>query len=113
MEKGTTNGTQTDFDGNFTLTVSDNATLVISYIGYSTTEVAVDGQSTINVTRPKITNFPYIEDFNADDGYWLDTMETATSQFIHGPVPYLAGPQSNGNSWYADVSSTNCQIWLV
>lgn len=50
VEKGTTNGTQTDFDGNFTITVSDNATLVISYIGYSTTEVAVNGQSTINIT---------------------------------------------------------------
>lgn len=36
MEKGTSNGTITDFDGNFTLNVSPNATLVISYIGYKT-----------------------------------------------------------------------------
>lgn len=34
MEKGTTNGTITDFDGNFTLNVSDNAVLEVSYIGY-------------------------------------------------------------------------------
>ncbi|MDR1745983.1 MAG: carboxypeptidase-like regulatory domain-containing protein, partial [Tannerella sp.] len=33
-EKGTTNGNITDADGKFTLTVSDNATIVISYIGY-------------------------------------------------------------------------------
>lgn len=33
LEKGTTNGTITDMDGNFTLTVSDNATLLVSYIG--------------------------------------------------------------------------------
>ncbi|NNE77313.1 MAG: TonB-dependent receptor, partial [Pricia sp.] len=49
--KGTTTGTQTDFDGNFTLDgVPSDATLVISYIGYSTRELAVDGQTTIDVT---------------------------------------------------------------
>lgn len=41
MEKGTSNGTITDFDGNFTLNVSPNATLVISYIGYKTQEIPV------------------------------------------------------------------------
>lgn len=50
VEKGTTNGTQTDFDGNFILEVGENATLVFSYIGYSTSEVAVNGQTSINVT---------------------------------------------------------------
>ena len=39
QEKGTTNGTVTDMDGNFTLTVDPQATLVISYIGYKTQEV--------------------------------------------------------------------------
>ncbi len=34
VEKGTTNGTQTDFDGNYTIEVDSGATLVISYIGY-------------------------------------------------------------------------------
>jgi len=48
--KGTTTGTQTDFDGNFTLEVSSSdAVLVISYIGYSTQEVAVNGRSTVDV----------------------------------------------------------------
>ena len=51
LVKGTTNGTQTDFDGNYTLSnVDSNATLVFSYIGFKTTEVAVAGQSTINIT---------------------------------------------------------------
>lgn len=50
VEKGTTNGTQTDFDGNFTLNVESGATLVFSYIGFQRKEVAVNGQSTINVT---------------------------------------------------------------
>lgn len=48
--KGTSNGASTDFDGNYTLNdVPNNATLVFSYVGYGTQEVAVNGQSTINV----------------------------------------------------------------
>ncbi len=50
VEKGTTNGTQTDFDGNFTIEAASDAVLVISYIGFATQEVSVDGQSSINVT---------------------------------------------------------------
>ena len=50
LEKGTSNGAQSDFDGNFTLNVSsDDAVLVISYIGYATKEVAVAGQSNITI----------------------------------------------------------------
>ncbi|MGB6153292.1 MAG: TonB-dependent receptor [Pricia sp.] len=50
LEKGTTNGTQTDFDGNFSITIKDaSATLIISYIGFASKEVSVDGQSTISV----------------------------------------------------------------
>lgn len=49
--KGTTTGTQTDFDGNYTIdNVASDGTLVVSYIGFSTQEIPVSGQSTINVT---------------------------------------------------------------
>lgn len=44
LEKGTINGTITDMDGNFTLTVSDNATLLVSYIGYNQQEISVHGK---------------------------------------------------------------------
>ena len=41
VEKGTTNGTQSDFDGNYTLDLSSsNSTLVISYIGYEAQEIS-------------------------------------------------------------------------
>lgn len=50
MEKGTTNGTVTDIDGNFTLEVGPNAVLVVSYIGYNTQEVPVKGQGTLNIS---------------------------------------------------------------
>ena len=50
VEKGTTNGTVTDMDGKYTLEVGKNATLVISFIGYSPKEVKVGTQSTLNVS---------------------------------------------------------------
>lgn len=50
MEKGTSNGTVTDIDGNFSLTVnSSESVLVISSIGYKTVEVTVGNQTTINL----------------------------------------------------------------
>src|SRR5680860_54575 len=50
LEKGTTNGVQTDFDGNFSIELFDeNATLMVSYIGFGEKEVAVNGKTTINV----------------------------------------------------------------
>lgn len=50
VEKGTTNGTQSDFDGNFTLDLTDeNVTLEFYYIGFATQDVAVNGQTQIDV----------------------------------------------------------------
>ena len=70
-------------------------------------------KSTINVTRPKITDFPYTEDFEANDGFWIDTMETATTQFHWGPLPYLNGPEGNGNSWYIEITGNNQpEVWI-
>ena len=50
VEKGTVNGTITDLDGNFLLTVSNrNANILISYIGYTTQDLQLDGQTFITV----------------------------------------------------------------
>ncbi len=50
IETGTTNGTQTDFDGNYSIKVSDsNSQLTISYIGYSSKTIAVNGQQNIQI----------------------------------------------------------------
>ena len=43
--KGTSNGVATDFDGNFTLQASQGQTLVVSYIGYLTKEIKIDGRA--------------------------------------------------------------------
>lgn len=51
LVKGTTNGTVTDFDGNYTLTnVPKDATIVFSMIGYKTQEIKINGRTSINVT---------------------------------------------------------------
>lgn len=50
LQKGTTNGTITDFDGNFTLNVPRNATLVVSFVGYQTQEVPVAGKTSLAIT---------------------------------------------------------------
>lgn len=49
MEKGTTNGTITGIDGDFSLNMSPNGTLVVSFVGYKTQEVQVKGQKQLQV----------------------------------------------------------------
>lgn len=89
LVKGTTNGTQTDFDGNYTLNdVDAAATLVFSYIGFATQETAVNGRSTINVTLQ--------EDAQALDevviiGYGQTTVKDAT-----GSVAAVTAEDFNG-----------------
>ncbi|MEB8330328.1 TonB-dependent receptor [Flavobacteriaceae bacterium KMM 6897] len=56
LVKGTTNGTQTDFDGNFSINADSNATLVFSYIGFMKQEVAIDGRTTISVSMAEDSN---------------------------------------------------------
>ena len=50
LAEGTSQGTATNIDGEYTLNVAPNATLVFSYVGYDVQKVPVDGRSTINVT---------------------------------------------------------------
>ena len=50
VEKGSSNGVITDFDGNFSLNVKPGATIVVSYVGYETQEIKVGNQSNFNVT---------------------------------------------------------------
>ncbi|MDR1202584.1 MAG: TonB-dependent receptor [Tannerellaceae bacterium] len=49
VEKGTTNGTVTDMDGKYSLDITANATLVISYIGYITKEILTDSRTNYNI----------------------------------------------------------------
>jgi TonB-linked SusC/RagA family outer membrane protein len=49
LEKGTINGTITDLDGQFTLSVSSDAILVVSYIGYKSQEISVGGNKSFRI----------------------------------------------------------------
>lgn len=50
LEKGTLNGAVTDIDGNYTISVQENATLVFTYIGFGTQEIAVGSLTTVDLT---------------------------------------------------------------
>lgn len=49
VEKGTTNGTVTDVDGRFSLTVKESSSLLVSYIGYTEKQVPVGNQTNMNI----------------------------------------------------------------
>ncbi len=57
VEKGTTNGTISDLDGKYSLNVSENATLIISYVGYVGMETSLNGRSVIDFSmEPDVTS---------------------------------------------------------
>ena len=73
--KGTTNAIQTDLDGNFAFEkVVENSILVVSYIGYTTKEVAVEGENKIDI---KLDSEAYLEELVVSSGsvssknYWI------------------------------------------
>src|SRR5688572_18772402 len=49
LEKGTTNGTVTDGDGKYSISLGENATLVFSFVGYSSQEVSVAARTSVDV----------------------------------------------------------------
>ena len=55
LVKGTTNGTVTDLDGGFTLHVPINSTLVVTFVGYQTKEIPVDGKRQFNIVLEEDT----------------------------------------------------------
>ncbi|MBT9190426.1 SusC/RagA family TonB-linked outer membrane protein [Zobellia russellii] len=50
VEKGTTNGVTADFDGNFSLEVATDAIIMVSYIGFASKEVPVNGETIVNIS---------------------------------------------------------------
>lgn len=55
VQKGTGNGIVTDMNGNFTLSIPSNSTIIISFIGYKTQEIPVAGKKQIDVTLKEDT----------------------------------------------------------
>lgn len=78
MVVGTTNGTSTDFNGSFSLTVNQGDKLEISYIGYVTKIVTVDAKSTYNIVLE--------EDSNILDEVLVVAFGTASKESITGSI---------------------------
>ena len=72
--------------------------------------------TSINVNQLKVDVFPYTEDFNTNDGYWIGTGGDANNYFTWGTLPagYLAGSSGQGDSWYMvrDGTGTYTDIQL-
>ncbi len=61
LEKGTPNGTQTNGNGNFTLSVADNAVLTVSSVGYQDATVEVNGQTELHVSlKPSVNTLEQV-----------------------------------------------------
>ena len=93
LEKGTKNGTSTNSNGTFVLTVGNDATLVISNVGYETQEVKVSGRSVIDV---KLTISVKLQDAVVVIGYG-----TANRRDLTGSITKIAGKE------IADKPNTN------
>ena len=115
VEKGTTNGIITDFDGKFKLNAKPNSTLIISFIGYQTLEVAINNQKDLRITLKEDTE---LLDEVVVVGYGVQkkklltgatiniTGETIQKQntthaigALYSSVPGVNITQSNGQPW--------------
>ncbi|MCD8030692.1 MAG: TonB-dependent receptor [Bacteroides sp.] len=86
VQKGnTSNGTITDFDGNFSLSVPSDATLTLSYIGMVTQDVPVQGRSSVNVTLR--------DDAQALDEVVVIGYGTARKKDLTGSVTTVSGAE--------------------
>ena len=94
LEKGTpSNGTITDMDGNFKLTVSNgNATLQISFVGYQTQEISLNGKSSIAVTLKEDSEM--LEEVVVV-GYGAQKKESVIGA-IAGKIPGVITSQTSG-----------------
>jgi TonB-linked SusC/RagA family outer membrane protein len=77
-------GTSTDAEGNFSLTVPDNATLVVSSVGFETQEVAVNARTTINITLQESTG-------RSMDEVVVIGYGTASKRDLTGSIVKIAG----------------------
>lgn len=114
VEVGTTNGTVSDVDGNFTLSVSENASIQVSFIGFSSQTLSVKGKTNFKivlkedsellqevvvtgyggkVSRSKLTNsISTVNPQMLDKGIY-----TNPSQALSGSVPGLKVSLTSGN----------------
>lgn len=120
LEKGTTNGTITDFDGRFSLNLSSKyAVLVVSYIGYKTQEITTNGRTEIKLTlledsetldevvvvgygtQKKVNLTGSVSSVSAKDIQDVPTSNTAS--LLQGRMPGLMISQNGGQAGKEDM----------
>src|SRR5690606_9064726 len=111
IEVGTTNGTTTDFDGNYTITAASNASLEFRYLGFVAQTVAVNGRSTINVQLAEDTQ--QLEEVVVI-GYGTQRRESVTGSVVSIKGENLNQVQSSnfqqarqGSAAVVNISSTS------
>lgn len=123
IEKGTANGTVSDHNGNFTLTVSSDATIVITYISYLSQELRVTGRDNFNITMQEdqtqleevvVTAFATQKKINVTGAISTVTGRDITvapvaniTNALIGNTPGLSGLQTTGE---AGRNQTNIRI---
>src|SRR5690606_13191198 len=95
LVKGTSNGTSSDFDGNYSINANQGATLVFSFVGYTSKEVAVGASNTINVTLE--------EDVQALEEVLIVGYGTATKQSYAGTASTISTENLEAKS-FSNVS---------
>lgn len=93
--QGTSKGAQTDFDGNYNISVAEGQTLVYSFVGFTTTNRTVGAASTINVTMAI--------DAAALDEVIVVGYGTATKQSFTGTATVVSGEKLNRKN-VSDIS---------
>lgn len=120
LEKGTTNGTITDFDGRFSLNLSSkDAVLVVSYIGYKTQEITTNGRTEIKLTlledsetleevvvvgygtQKKVNLTGSVSSVSAKD--IQDVPTSNTTSLLQGRMPGLVISQNGGQAGKEDM----------
>ncbi len=112
IEKGTTNGVITDVNGNFSLSVTDNAVLLITYIGYIKQEIDTRNQTNIHIslkedfhsieevvvvgygTQKKINLTGSVQNITSTQLSKRNASNTSTA--LQGLIPGLTAVQSSG-----------------
>lgn len=90
LQKGTTNGTITDFEGGFTLNLPSNSVIVVSFVGYKTQEISVAGKTDLTIT---LTEDTQLLDNVVVVGYGTQKKEDLTSAIATlSPTEVLKSP---------------------
>ena len=139
MEKGTTNGSITDVDGKYSVSVKGGKTiLVFSYIGYISQEIPIGNQKTINVTMKEdteeleevvVTGYQVIEKrkltsavVSVKGSDVLDPINTSIDQMLQGKIPGLQAINQSGTPGVApkirirgssSISGSREPVWVV